>query len=96
LFLIAFQEGDKNLLMAFLWLSAEVAGRRGGNPCNSRFGGINSRLASHKFPTSPLREFNGKRLICPIIFVVEWCWRRQNRRNSRLHGNNREIALSFA
>jgi len=57
---------------------------------NSRFGGFNSRLFLRNSRFGLLREFAGNGLICLAIFFDEWQFSGPDRRNSRLHGNNRE------
>ena len=51
---------------------------------NSRLGGKNSRLGR-------LREFARNGLISPAVFPVGWRLYRENQKNSRFHGNNREF-----
>jgi hypothetical protein len=73
--------------------AVERCGRVDILPANSRFDRFNSRLGRRKFPFTPLRELAAKRLICLAILVAERRLSRQNRRNSRFCGNNRELAV---
>ena len=58
---------------------------------NSRFGVFNSRLSRQKFPFLLLRELAAKSLIYLDVFVVKTALVGNNRKNSRFHGNKREI-----
>jgi len=60
------------------------------NSRHSRFGEINSRLGSLKFPIKGATGILRKYLVCRIIFAAERRAQGQNRRNSRLNGKNRE------
>ena len=68
----------------------------GVNSRNSRFGGFNSRQGSKKFPFSLPREFARKALICPALPSPKTAHMGQKRKNSRFHGNNRELGGAVA
>src|SRR5262245_31932246 len=73
------------VLLMLWWCAAAALG------ANSRFGAFNSRLRGDKFPFGLLREFAGKGLIYPTVFVAIPGFGCVNRKNSRYHGNNREF-----
>ena len=59
---------------------------------NSRFGVFTSRLGPNKFPFSLPRELSNKALICGVVFAGQNGGYRENRENSRFHGDNRGFA----
>src|SRR5215469_15170154 len=83
------------LRFIFLFRGWAMRGRYAGptgSLSNSRFGAFNSRLGPNKFPFSPLRGFAGKGLIWLAVFVTKPALIANNRKNSQLHGKNRELA----
>ena len=76
------------LFLVFFWCAAIA---RAVLRYNSRLGGFNSRLGPNKFPFGPLRELAGKGLICLAVFATRTALMGNNRKNSRLHGNNQEF-----
>jgi hypothetical protein len=63
---------------------------------NSRFGRFNSRLGANKFPFMLRRELPSNPLIWHANLGPWSGVNRENRKNSRLHGNNREFAPAMA
>jgi hypothetical protein len=57
---------------------------------NSRFNGFNSRLDRCQFPFNAQRELARNGLIWPAVFGAMTALIRQNRKNSRFYGKNRE------
>src|SRR6266567_8606599 len=72
------------LLRVLLWFSAII-------PDNSRFGRFNSRLGRANSRFGPLREFTGKCLSRLAFFAAKRQFSGQDRENSRLNGNNRDL-----
>ncbi len=80
--------GAMGFFVVLFWCAAVA---RGVLRHHSRFGVFNSRLGADKFPFGRLRELVGKGLICLVVFGAETALMENNRKNSRVHGNNREF-----
>ena len=77
------------LFVVLLWCTLFL--KRYGGSNNSRFGESNSRLAGENSRFGLLRESTCDPLIWLSIFTGTWRFFRENRRNSRFDGKNREF-----
>src|SRR5215831_817129 len=75
------------LVLVFFWRSVTAW-------IYSRLGAFNSRLGVQKFPFKALRDFACNYLIRLAVFGAKTALPRQNRKNSRFHGKNREFGAT--
>ena len=82
------RDGGMGLFLILYWCSI-VAGDV--SPINSRFGVFIPRLGRSNSPLNLPRELAGKGLIRLAVFATRTALMGNNRKNSRLHGNNQEF-----
>ena len=79
------------LFMVMFWCAILARGILRCNSRSSRFGVFNSRLGTKKFPFCRQGELASKGLICVAVCGIETALFENNRVNSRLYGNIREL-----
>jgi len=87
-FIVFRRDGAMGLFLVFFWCAAIAPAVL---RYSSRFGVFNSRLGPNKFRFPPRRELAGKGLIYLAVFATKTALMGNNRKNSRLHGNNQEF-----
>jgi hypothetical protein len=79
------------LFLFLIWCTTAARAVLRPNSRNSLFGVFNSRLGAKKFPFSRPRELADKALILLAILRTKSALFGENRKNSQLCGNNREL-----
>jgi hypothetical protein len=89
---LSFETQKMERFLVYFWYPAVLLELLAADSRNSRFERSNSRLSANKFPFPLLRELACKRLIGRSVLGGVSSRNRENRKNSRLRGNNREFS----